>query len=176
MAKIRRNGPCPCGSGSKAKRCCHGNDEAEWIHCLPTELCEEVVPDLRGIDEIELRSLFDELLYLPEIDTSLQLHLGIFTPTIDQAINAIQDDDVEVLDQAIDRVVAEVDSPSRRVELAQAVLTLRDQGRIPPDLAATAVLELDRQESRFFLSSVAETLALLAGDRSTPAGLILATR
>ena len=135
-----------------------------------------MVPDLRGIDEIELRSLFDELLYLPEIDTSLQLHLGIFTPTIDQAINAIQDDDVEVLDQAIDRVVAEVDSPSRRVELAQAVLTLRDQGRIPPDLAATAVLELDRQESRFFLSSVAETLALLAGDRSTPAGLILATR
>src|SRR5664280_3622053 len=28
MAKIRRNGPCPCGSGSKAKRCCYGTHEA----------------------------------------------------------------------------------------------------------------------------------------------------
>jgi hypothetical protein len=29
------------------------------------------------------------LLYLPEIDTSLQLHLGIITPAIDRAISAI---------------------------------------------------------------------------------------
>ena len=129
-----------------------------------------MVPDLRGIDEVELRSLFDELLYLPEIDTSLQLRLGILTPMMDSAIRSIQEDDVDVLDQVFDKVVAEVDSPSRRIELAQAVVTLRDQGRIPADLAATAVLELDRKESTFFLSSVAESLAVLAGDRSTPTG------
>src|ERR1017187_4706218 len=140
MAKIRRNEPCPCGSGSKAKRCCYGNNEAIEVHCLPTELCEGVVPDLRGIDEVELRSLFDELLYLPEIDTSLQLRLGILTPTMDSAIGSIQDDE---LDEVFDKVVAEVDSRSRRIELAQAVITLRDQGRIPSGLAATAVLERD---------------------------------
>ena len=39
MAKIRRNEPCPCGSGSKAKRCCYGNNEETEIHCLPFELC-----------------------------------------------------------------------------------------------------------------------------------------
>ncbi len=174
MAKIRRNEPCPCGSGSKAKRCCYGNEED--VHCLPPELCESVVPDLRGVDEVELRFLFDELLYLPEIDTSLQLRLGILTPTMDSAIRSIQDDDVDVLDAVFDKVMAEVDSPSRRIELAQAVITLRDEGRIPAELAATAVLELDRKESTFFLSSVAESLAVLAGDRNTPTGLLLATQ
>ncbi len=176
MAKIRRNEPCPCGSGSKAKRCCYGNFETIEGHCLPPELCEGVVPDLRGIDEVELRYLFDELLYLPELDTSLQLRLGILTPTMDSAIRSIQDDDVDVLDAVFDKVMAEVDSPSRRLELAQAVITLRDEGRIPADLAATAVLELDRKESTFFLSSVAESLAVLAGDRNTPTGLLLATQ
>ena len=50
---------------------------------------------------------FDELLYLPEIDTSLQLLLGILTPTMDSAIRSIQDDDVDVLDEVFDKVVAE---------------------------------------------------------------------
>ena len=146
------------------------------FHFLPLEFCDEVVPDLKGTDEIEFRSLFDELLYLPEIDTSLQVRLGILTPDMDRAISALQDDDVEEFDQALDKVVAEVDSPGRRIELAQAVITLRNQGRIPPNLAAAAVLELDCRESTLFLSSVAESLAVLAGDRRTPAGILVATR
>jgi hypothetical protein len=56
------------------------------------------------------------------------------------------------------------------------VITLRDQGRLPSDLAALAVIDLDCPESAFFVSSVAESLAVLAGERSTPAGLIVATR
>jgi len=36
-------------------------------------------------------------------------------------------------------------------------------------------LELDRKRSAFFLSSVVKSLAVLAGDRSTPTGLIVAT-
>jgi hypothetical protein len=174
MAKIRRNGPCPCGSGSKAKRCCHAIHETTEIHHLPPELCEEVIPDLKGIDLDEFRSLFDELLYLPEIDTSLQQRLGILTPDMDRAIGALQDDDVDVFGDVLDKVVADVDSPGRRVELAQAVIALRDRGRIPSDLAAAAVLELDGPESTLFLSSVAESLAVLAGDRRTPAGILVA--
>jgi hypothetical protein len=176
MAKIRRNEPCPCGSGSKAKRCCYGNDEPTETHCLPSEFCEGVIRDLRGVDDVELRSLYDELPYLPELDTSLQVPLRILTPAMDSAIRSFEDDDVEVLDEVLDTVVAEVDSLGRRIELAQAVITLRDQGRIPPDLAATAIIELDGKESNFFLSSVAESLAVLAGDRRTPTGLLVATR
>jgi len=39
-----------------------------------------------------------------------------------------------------------------------------------------AVLELDREESAFLLSSVAESLAVLAGNQPTPAGLLVATK
>jgi hypothetical protein len=95
---------------------------------------------------------------------------------MDRAISALQDDDVEVFDEVLDKVVVDVDSPGRRLELAQAVLALRDEGRIPSDLAAAAVLELDGKESSLFLSSVAESLAVLAGDRRTPAGILVATR
>ena len=176
MAKIRRNGPCPCGSGSKAKRCCSAIDRTEDVHFLPAELCKAVVPDLRGTDDVGLRSLFDELLYLPEVDTSLQVRLGILTSEMDRAIAALQDDDGDEFDHVLGQVVPTVDTVDRRVELAQAVIALRDQGRIPRRLAAVAVIELDGKESTLFLSSVAESLAVLAGDRTTPAGLLVATR
>ncbi len=42
-------------------------------------------------------------------------------------------------------------------------------------MRCSAVLELDRPESLDFRSSVAESLAVLAGEQHTPAGLFLAT-
>ena len=105
MAKIRRNGPCPCGSGSKAKRCCYGVDETV-DGLLPQEIGDDAIADLNGTDEVELRTYFDQLLYLPEIDTSLQVRLpGIITPDMDRAINALRDDDDEEFDEALDKVV-----------------------------------------------------------------------
>ena len=64
----------------------------------------------------------------------------------------------------------------RRVFLDVGLVALRDRGRIPAKLAAVAVLELDRPESMLFLSSVAESISVLAGDSCTPAGLLVATR
>ena len=78
-------------------------------------------------------------------------------------------------DDALARVVDAIDSADRRLDLAKAVLRLRDQGQIKRKFAAMAVLELDRPESMTFRSSVAESLAVLAGDQRTPAGLIVAT-
>jgi len=92
MAKVQRNGPCPCGSGNKAKRCCHGPHKFVDIRVLPLDLCQDVINDLVGTNETEMRSLFDRLLYLPELDSSLQLRLpGILTPDIDRAITGPQD-------------------------------------------------------------------------------------
>lgn len=173
MAKIRRNGPCPCGSGSKAKRCCYGPEDT--VGTLPPEILADVLPDLKGSSEEVLRSLFNENLYLPELDTTLQVRLGILTPAMDRAIDALQDGDDEGFDDILGTVVPEVDSVDRRVELARAVLTLRDRGSISPQQAAVAILDLEQKESVLFLSSVAESLAVLAGDRSTPAGLLVAT-
>lgn len=176
MAKIKRNGPCPCGSGSKAKRCCYGTHDPVHTGILLREFGDAAIADLSGSDEAELRAYFDELVYLPEMDTSLQVRLpGVITPDMDRAISALRDDDEEAFDETLDRVLPVIDSPERRRTLAEAVLQLRDQGRITRKLASMAVLELDRPESMLFRSSVAESFAVLAGDRSTPGGLILAT-
>ncbi len=176
MAKIRRNEPCPCGSGSKAKRCCYGTQEPLHDGMLPKEVGDAAIEDLNGTDEIELRAYFDRLLDLPELDASLQVRLPvIITPDMERAINALRDDDDEAFDDALARVVDAIDSADRRLDLAKAVLRLRDQGQIKRKFAAMAVLELDRPESMTFRSSVAESLAVLAGDQRTPAGLIVAT-
>jgi hypothetical protein len=176
MAKVKRNGPCTCGSGNKAKRCCYGTGEPVHIGMLPKEVGDAAIADLQGTDEIELRLYFDQLLDLPELDVSLQVRLpGIITPDMEQAINALRDDDGDRFDDALDKVFNAIDSPERRLALAEAVLRLRDQGQIKRKLAAMAVLELDRPESMTFRSSVAESLAVLAGEQQTPAGLLLAT-
>lgn len=140
MAKVKRNEPCPCGSGIKSKFCCKQPHEYVDIRVLPLDLCQGVVNDLVGTTEAELGDLFDQLLYLPELDTSLQVRLGgIITPEIERAIHALKCDDDDEFDRALDIVVSTVDTLERRVELAEAVITLRDQGRIPATLAAVAV-------------------------------------
>jgi hypothetical protein len=124
-----------------------------------------------------MRALFDQLVYLPALDASLQVSLpGVITADMDRAIDALRNDQGTVFDEALGRVVPAVDTLERRIELAQGVIALRDQGRIPAKLAAVAVLELDREESVLFLSAVAESLAALAGSEPTPAGMLTATR
>jgi SEC-C motif-containing protein len=177
MAKIRRNEPCPCGSGSKAKRCCEAPHAYVDVRVMPLDLCQKVVNDLPGSTQAEMRALFDLLVYLPAVDASLQVPLpGIITADVDRAINALRDDHGMAFDDALGRVVPAVDTLERRIELAQAVIALRDQGRIPAKLAAVAVLELDREESVFFLSSVAESLAALAESEPIPAEQLTSTR
>jgi hypothetical protein len=137
VAKINRNGPCPCGSGSKTKRCCSAILETSAAHRLPAGLCKEVVLDLMGIDKAELGSFLEQLRCLPEIDTTFQTR---------------------------------PDSLDGRSDLARAVLTLRQQGSIPPKFAAAAVIELVGEESTLFsrrcpdrLQSWLATVALLPG-------------
>ena len=176
MAKIRRNEPCPCGSGSKAKRCCEAPHAYVDVRVLPLDLCQRVANDLPGSTQAEMRALFNQLVYLPAVDASLQVRLpSVITADMDRAINALRDDHGTVFDEALGKVVPAVDTLERRIELAQAVIALRDQERIPAKLAAVAVFELDREESVFFLSSVAESLAAFAGSAATPTGLLTAT-
>ena len=177
MAKVRRNGPCPCGSAKKAKRCCHGPITYVDVRIMPLDMIDVALSVLRSTSEIELRAHFDKLIYLPEIDLSLQVPLpGIITPDLDHAIEALRDDDGDEFDRILDRVVPTVDTVQRRIDLACAAIALRDQQRIPAVLAAIAVLDLDREESILFTSSVAESISVLAGDQRTPSGLVVAAR
>ena len=177
MAKVSRNGPCTCGSGTKAKRCCHGPITYVDVRIMPLDMIDVALSVLRSTSEIELRAHFDKLIYLPEIDLSLQVPLpGIITPDLDHAIDALRDDDGDEFDRILDRVVPTVDTVQRRIDLACAAIALRDQQRIPAVLAAIAVLDLDREESILFTSSVAESISVLAGDQRTPSGLVVAAR
>jgi hypothetical protein len=144
---------------------------------LPLEVCRDAALDLKDVSNVEFRALFDEMIYLPEIDISLQVPLPkLFTPEIGRAISALDDDDGETFDRELNKVVPKLDTPERRIELAQAVVTLRDKGRISSRLAAVALFDLDGETSALFISSVAESIAVLGGDQRTPTGLLVAAR
>jgi hypothetical protein len=106
-----------------------------------------------------MRALFDQLAHLPELDLSLQVPLpAILTPDVDRAVRALRQDDGDEFDRALEKVVPMVDTLDRRIDLAQAVF------------------ELDRPESTLFMSSVAESIGILAGEGRTPTGLLVAAR
>ena len=124
--------------------------------------------DRAGIDETERRSPYEELAHLPPSPRSLPVDLCALTPAMERAIRAIHDQDVRLLEGLLDAVVAEVDSPGRRTRLALDVLGFRDQGRSRPELAAAAVLGLDREESILFRCAVCRLLEDTALDPGAP--------
>jgi hypothetical protein len=176
MAKVRRNAPCPCGSGSKAKRCCYGPVEYLDVRIMPLKIYRDSIAELAGTTRDEFEDIFGELVNLPESDLSLQVPLpSIWTPELDRAVNALHDDDAEEFDEALTHVVAKLDTVRQRLLLARAVVVLRAAGRLSKKVAALAIIELDREYSAFFVSSVAESIAVVAGDQRTPSGLLVAT-
>jgi SEC-C motif len=177
VAKVRRNAPCPCGSGNKAKHCCHGPVKSLDVRIMPLEIYRDSICELADTTRDEFEDLFGELADLPEQDLSLQVPLpSIWTPAIERAVSALDDDDEEAFDTALSDVVSRIDTTVSRLLLGRAVVILRDAGAISKKLAALAIIELDREDSAFFRSSVAESLAVLAGDQRTPSGLLVAAR
>ncbi|MGH9208115.1 MAG: YecA family protein [Acidimicrobiales bacterium] len=180
MGKVGRNGPCPCGSGLKAKLCCLAAESARVTTPRATlaRLQPEVAEALDGVDKETFRELYDEMIYLPELDVSLHVRLpGLLTPEIDAAINALSDEeDHECFDEALFEAAQALDSTEGRLELAEAVLALRDRGIIPPALAAVAIFDLNQEDSALFISSLAQAIAVQGGEEPTPSGLLVATR
>lgn len=165
MAKIRRNGPCPCGSGSKAKRCAHERGRAPVVHRLPGGILRAVEPDLVGLAPDTVRSLLDQVHRLSGIHPTLRLDLTTLTAAEERAVEAVllapSDTSEPVRSRLIRQVLVALDSPGRRIGLARAVLSLRDEGHISSDLAAAAVLQLAMEQSALFSCCVLESL--LAG-------------
>jgi hypothetical protein len=176
MAKIRRNEPCPCGGGSKAKRCCYGPVQYLDVRIMPLEVYRDSIAELASTTREEFDALFAELVNLPGLDLTVQVPLpNIWTPQLDRAVKALQEDDTEEFDGALTDVLGKLDTVVHRLQLARAVVMLRDAGQLSKKLAALAVIELDREYSALFASSVAESIAVVARDQRTPAGLEVAT-
>jgi hypothetical protein len=178
MAKVGRNDPCRCGSGLKAKRCCLADPElaTSTPKARLARLQPAVAQDLAGIDKEWCRELYEEVLFLPELDVSLHLRLpGILTPEIEEAMFAFSDKDADYFDEALEALVVTLDTAERRLELAEAVLALRDQGRVSTEVAALAMFDLNNPGSALLRASLVQAIAVRSGAEATPSGLILAS-
>lgn len=88
---------------------------------------------------------------------------------------AIEEDDLDDIDDALPAVLARVDTPLSRAGLARAVLAMRDRGRIAPRVAALALIELsDPKLQRLVSSAVVQAAGVVVGEVATPGGLLIA--
>jgi hypothetical protein len=176
--KVGRNDPCPCGSRLKAKRCCPAKPTATGTpRAMLARMQHEVAPALAALGREHFRSLFNEMIYLPELDGTVQLRLPrVLTPEIDEAMHELSIHDDEGFDEALCRALPALDTPERRLDLAEAVLALRDRGLITPPLAAVAIIDLNQPDSALMLSALAEAIGVAAGEQETPSGLLIAAR
>lgn len=179
MGAAGRNEQCGCGSGPKAKRCCgvpRGPSEADLARAFLAGHIRPAARVLRGCTDDELVDLEGEMIELPTIDTALQLRLlRLLTPDVNRLLAAIEDGDLDDIDDALPAVLGRVDTPVSRAELARGVLALRDQGRIDPKVAAVALIELSTPKlQRLVSSAVIEAAGVVVGQVATPGGLLIA--
>lgn len=115
------------------------------------------------------------MLELPTVDTSLQIPLPrLLTPEVDRLLTAIEHGDLDDIDAALPAVLARVDTPVARADLARALLELRDRGQIDRKVAAFALIELSSPKlPRLVSSAVVQAAAVALGDVATPTGLLV---
>ena len=177
MGAAGRNERCTCGSGRKAKHCCgveRGPSEADLARAFLAGQVRPAARVLRACPDDELEDLDAEMLELPTIDTSLQLPLPrLLTPDVDRLLRAIEDEDLDGIDAALPAVLARLDTPVARAELARAVVSLRDRGRIDPKVAAVALIELSAPKlQRLVSSAVVQAAGVVLGAVATPGCLL----
>jgi hypothetical protein len=178
MSKVRRNQACPCGSGVKAKRCCGvqpAPTEGDLAKAELSRLRLESMSALRLKSTADMVGLYKEVARLPRLDLSLQQRLPTFLPPELERFNrALFGDDREELLDSLEGALSSVDTPTLRLELAQAVVALREANRITDQVAAAALVDLDSEATCMVRESLVAALALRCGESRTPAGLLLA--
>lgn len=155
MAKIGLGDPCPCGSGRKAKRCCgvpSGPGEESLGRAFLAAQARSVIPTVLAIPELETKRLLRELADLPALDLSLVLPLpDLLTPELGRLLDAVADEDEIALDDALEEVLARVDTVATRV----------------------ALVDLERAQT-LLAASLVEAAAIATGRVRTPGGLLVA--
>jgi hypothetical protein len=130
------------------------------------------VRKLRGLDDDELRDLFDDLFELPKRDLALTITLPqLLTPDLQHLFDAVKADDPDAGDEVIPRILDRLDTPVERARLARTVINLRDTERLDSLLAAAAIIDLDSR-SRILLNACLIHAAFIhTGVTRTPGGL-----
>ncbi len=179
MAGVGRNQLCPCGSGAKAKRCCglrRGPSERDLARAFLSEQGRAAVRVLRrAIGETDdVMELYEAVAELPRLDLRLQLPLPrLLSPALERLRSAIDNEDADEFEESLPAALVQVDSPLARARLARSVIALRDEGRIPRDVAAAALVDLDSRAQALIREALVAALAVDCGAARTPSGLLL---
>jgi hypothetical protein len=183
VAKIGRNQPCPCGSGSKAKRCCgvpRGPAPDQLAIAFLHAQTREWAPLLVGYNDHDLDELMHEVAELPASDLSLHATLPrLLPPALQQLRTAIAERDPDAAANAMPDALAIVDTPLERERLTRAIIALHDNGHhIDCETTAYAICELADPDitPALLFGGLLQALALTTGDHTTPAGLLVAAR
>jgi hypothetical protein len=178
MPKPGRNDPCPCGSGRKTKRCCgqsRGPSDEHLARAHVAQLARQAVPDLAGLSDPALDHLWEGLMDLPGVDYTLLVTLPkLIGPDLQRLRESIEHDDPDWGWDALTAVHKQIDTPQQRARLADAIVRLRDHGRINQRQAAYALLDLSTSSTRFIAASLLEAVAVSVGASRTPGGLHIA--
>jgi hypothetical protein len=173
-----RNQPCPCGSGRKTKRCCgeqRGPSEDQLARAHLATLAHDAAEHLIGLSDAALDILWENLFDLPTLDLALQVKLPeLISPDLQQLRDAIADDDPDRGWDELTAVTNQIDTPQQRTRLADAIVQLRDQHRIPRTQAAYAIYDLGSKSQRLLAASLIHTIAVTVGASRTPNGLQIA--
>ncbi len=173
-----RNQPCQCGSGRKTKHCCgehRGPSEEQLARAHVAQLARQTVDELHGLSDRALEHLAEELMDLPALDLSLLVTLPrLIGPDLQRLREAIEHDDPDWGWDALTAVHKQIDTPQQRARLADAIIRVRDQGRIGSRQAAYALLNLHSNSNRFIAASLLEAVAVHVGVKRTPGGLEIA--
>jgi SEC-C motif len=178
MPRPGRNDPCPCGSGRKTKRCCgqqRGPSQDNLARAHVAQLARQAAPDLAGLSDRALDHLWEGLMDLPSVDYSLLVTLPkLIGPDLQRLRESIEHDDPDSGWDALTAVHKQIDTPRQRARLADAIIRLRNQGRINHSQAAYTLLDLSSQSTRFVAASLLEAVAVSVGVSRTPGGLHIA--
>jgi hypothetical protein len=178
VSAIGRNQPCRCGSKKKTKHCCgvpHGPSESELAKAFLATQARQAAFRLIQLSEDDLHQLFDQMLNLPEEHLSLQLPLPkLLSPELEALRYAIDDDDIDSVDEHLGPALQQVDNPLQRASLARAVLALVENKAIDTAVADAAIVDLDSHDTSELLRySLLHALSVSVGASRTPSGLLV---
>jgi hypothetical protein len=122
----------------------------------------------------DLIALYEAIAELPRLDLRLQLPLPrILSPALERVRSAIAKEDADEFEESLPPALAEVDNHLLRARLARSVIAVREEGRIPRDVAAAALLDLDSGGEAVVREALVAALAVDCGAARTPSGLVL---
>jgi hypothetical protein len=148
---------------------------AAWLNIQ----AREWAPLLIRYGPAELDALRDEVAQLPRLDLSLQLPLpALLSPALEHLRRVVATGDVDAIRPAAAQALPTLDRPTRRAQLARAVLALHsDDHRIDCDVAAYAVIDLADGDPPVLLSAaLVQSIIVATGRARTPSGLLVASR